>query len=169
MRALVRKENLELSQLDLPTVVRDVALLLNSDAILHEVRVRFDVPSGFSPVRGNRVHLQQVVLNLLLNAFDAMKDVPADEREIQLRLGAEGDKSLWVGVSDCGTGVPGEILERVFEPFYTTKGEGLGMGLAISRSIIEVHGGRLWAEYNEPKPGMTFYFTVPLWREESRA
>jgi signal transduction histidine kinase len=71
-------------------------------------------------------------------------------------------------VSDCGMGVPGEILERVFEPFYTTKGEGLGMGLAISRSIIELHGGRLWAESNHPKPGMTFYFTVPVWREELR-
>jgi two-component system sensor kinase FixL len=97
-----------------------------------------------------------------------MKDVPVNEREIQLWVAAEGDHSLRVGVSDCGTGVPGEILERVFEPFYTTKGEGLGMGLAISRSIIEVHGGKLWAECNAPKPGMTFCFTVPLWREESR-
>jgi len=111
--------------------------------------------------------LQQVVLNLLLNAFDAMKDVPANEREIHLWVATEGDQALRVGVSDCGMGVPGEILERVFEPFYTTKGEGLGMGLAISRSIIELHGGRLWAESNDPKPGMTFYFTVPLWREES--
>lgn len=168
MKALVRKENLELAQVDLPTVVRDVALLLHSDAILHDVRFRFDVPSGLSPVRGDRVHLQQVVLNLLLNAFDAMKVVPASEREIQLCVAAEGADSLRVGVSDCGAGVPGETLDRVFEPFYTTKGEGLGMGLAISRSIIEVHGGRLWAECNDPKPGMTFYFTVPLWREESR-
>ena len=169
MRALVRKENLELARLDLPTVVRDVALLLHSDAILHDVQLRFDVPNRFSPVRGDRVHLQQVVLNLLLNAFEAMRDVPAHEREIQLWVAAEGDDRLRVGVSDCGAGVPDEILERVFEPFYTTKGEGLGMGLAISRSIIEVHGGRLWAECNDPKPGMTFCFTVPLWREESRS
>jgi PAS domain S-box-containing protein len=166
MRALVRKESVEAAQVDLPTVVRDVALLLHGDAILHDVRLRFDVPNEFSPVRGDRVHLQQVVVNLLLNAFDAMKDVPANEREIHLWVAAEGDKGLRVGVSDCGTGVPGEILERVFEPFYTTKGEGLGMGLAISRSIIELHGGRLWAESNDPKPGMTFYFTVPLWPEE---
>ena len=164
MKALVQKENLELAQLDLPTVVRDVALLLRSDTILHNVRLRLDLPSGFSPVRGDRVHLQQVVLNLLLNAFDAMKDIPANEREIQLWVAAQGDHSLIVGVRDCGTGVPGAILERVFEPFYTTKREGLGMGLAISRSIIEAHGGRLWAECNDPKPGMTFYFTAPLWR-----
>lgn len=149
-------------------MVRDVALLLHSDAILHDVRFRFDVPTGLSPVRGDRVHLQQVVLNLLLNAFDAMKVVPASEREIQLCVAAEGADSLRVGVSDCGAGVPAETLDRVFEPFYTTKAEGLGMGLAISRSIIEVHGGRLWAECADPKPGMTFYFTVPLWQEESR-
>ncbi len=167
MRALVRKENLDVGEVDLPTVLRDVASLLHSDAILHDVRFRFDVPSGLSPVRGDRVHLQQVVLNLLLNAFDAMKDVPAEDREIQLWIAAECD-NLRVGVSDCGTGVSGETLERLFEPFYTTKDEGLGMGLTISHSIIEVHGGRLWAESNDPKPGMTFYFTVPLWREESR-
>ena len=168
MRALVRKENVEAAQVDLATVIRDVALLLHTDAILHDVRLRFDIPDEFSPVRGDRVHLQQVVVNLLLNAFDAMKDVAANEREIHLWVAAEDDKGLRVGVSDCGMGVPGEILERVFEPFYTTKGEGLGMGLAISRSIIELHGGRLWAESNHPKPGMTFYFTVPVWREELR-
>ena len=170
MKALVRKENLELAQIDLSTVVRDVALLLHSDAILHNIRLRLDLANGFSPVRGDRVQLQQVVLNLLLNAFDAMKDVSENEREIQLWVAPEDHDSLTVGISDCGMGVRGEILERVFEPFYTTKDGGLGMGLAISRSIIEVHGGRLWAECNDPKPGMTFYFTVPLWRSEvSRA
>jgi two-component system sensor kinase FixL len=115
------------------------------------------------------VQLEQVVLNLLLNAFDAMKDVPSDEREIQLWVKADGDDSLRVGVSDCGAGVPDEILERVFDPFYTTKDNGLGMGLAISRSIIEMHGGRLWAERNDAAVGMTFYFTVPLWRKDSGA
>jgi two-component system, LuxR family, sensor kinase FixL len=169
MKALVRKENLELAPLDLAAVVRDVVLLLHSDAVAHNVRLRFDLSTELAPVRGDRVHLQQVVLNLLLNAFDAMKDIPANEREIQIAVAAEGDNNLRVGVSDRGTGVPGESLDRVFEPFYTTKGEGLGMGLAISRSIIEVHGGRLWAESNDPKPGMTFCFTVPSWREESRA
>lgn len=169
MKALVRKENLELAPLDLAMVVKDVALLLHSDAVLHNIRLKFDLADGFAAVRGDRVHLQQVVLNLLLNAFDAMKDVPAGKREIQLSVMAEGDNSLRVGVSDGGTGLAGETLERVFEPFYTTKGEGLGMGLTISRSIIEMHGGRLWAENNDPKPGMTFYFTVPFWREELRS
>jgi len=164
----VRKEALELTSLDLATVVKEVTLLLHSDAVLHNIRLRLDLGNGFAPVRGDRIHLQQVVLNLLLNAFDAMKDVPASEREIQLSIIAENDHILRVGVNDCGMGLPGETFERVFEPFYTTKGEGLGMGLTISRSIIEVHGGRLWAESNDPQPGMTFYFTVPFWREESR-
>ena len=167
MKALVRKETLELTSLDLATVVKDVTSLLHSDAVLHNIRLRLDLGNGFAPVRGDRIHLQQVVLNLLLNGFDAMKDVPASQREIQLSVRAEGDHSLRVGVGDCGAGLSGEILDRIFEPFYTTKGEGLGMGLTISRSIVEVHGGRLWAECNDPQPGMTFYFTVPLWREES--
>jgi two-component system sensor kinase FixL len=94
-----------------------------------------------------------------------MKDFP-DEREIQLSVVAEGNDRLRVAVRDSGTGVPGETLDKVFEPFYTTKHDGVGMGLAISRSIIEVHGGRLWAECNHPEPGATFYFTVPFWRQD---
>jgi len=169
MRALIRKENIELVSLDLPTVIRDIVTLLHSEAILHNVRIRLDLGHGFSPVCGDRVHLQQVVLNLLLNAFDAMKDVPANEREIQLWVMAESDDRLKVGVRDCGTGITGETLDKAFEPFYTTKHDGLGMGLAVSRSIIEVHGGELWAECSDSKPGATFYFTVPVWRSaESR-
>lgn len=91
MRALARKENLEFARLDLSTVVKDVILLLHSDAILHNVRIRLDLGPGLAPVRGDRVQLQQVVLNLLLNAFDAMKDFPAMEREIQLEVVGEGD------------------------------------------------------------------------------
>src|SRR6266545_1762629 len=163
MRALARKENLALVPLDLLKVVEDVLLLLHSDAIFHNIRIRFERGTRFSPVRGDRVHLQQVVLNLLVNAFDAMKDSLANEREVDMWIMAEGDNRLKIGVRDYGRGVPDESLDRVFEPFYTTKHDGVGMGLAISRSIIEVHGGRLWAESNHPKPGTTFYFTLPLW------
>jgi two-component system sensor kinase FixL len=168
MRALTRKESLELVPLDLFTVVEDVVLLLHSDAIVHNIRIRLDRGPQFFPVRGDRVHLQQVVLNLMLNAFDAMKDCPANAREVDVWIMAEGENRLKVGVRDSGSGVPDETLDRVFEPFYTTKHDGVGMGLAISRSIIEVLGGRLWAESNHPQPGTTFYFTLPLWRQESR-
>ena len=131
MRALARKENLEFARLDLPTVIKDVILLLHSDAILHNVRIRLDLGPELAPVWGDRVQLQQVVLNLLLNAFDAMKDFPTMEREIQLWVVVEGDDSLRVAVRDCGTGVGGETLDKIFEPFYTTKRDGLGMGFRL--------------------------------------
>ncbi|MGH7846362.1 MAG: ATP-binding protein, partial [Candidatus Binatia bacterium] len=165
IRALARKENLKLVPVDISAIIRDVVLLLHSDAILHNIRIRLDLGPGDSPVRGDRVHLQQVVLNLLLNAFDAMRDFSLDEREIQLSVVPEDNDKLKVAVRDCGAGVPGEALDKVFEPFYTTKHDGVGMGLAISRSIVEMHGGSLWAECNDPKPGATFYFTVPFWRQ----
>lgn len=165
MRRLTRKEDLELVPLDLVTIVEDVVSLLHGDSVLHHTRIRFKGGARFSWVRGDRVHLQQVLLNLLLNAFDAMNDLPANEREVDVWIAAEGESNLKVGVSDRGAGVPQETLEQIFEPFYTTKRDGAGMGLAVSRSIIEIHGGRLWAESNHPQSGTTFCFVLPLWRE----
>lgn len=169
MRGLAKKENLELVPVDLLTVVADVVSLLHSDAIFHNIRIRFERAPRFCWVLGDRVHLQQVVLNLLLNAFDAMKDFPPNEREVDVWIKADGENRLKVGIRDWGSGVPEETLDRVFEPFYTTKHDGVGMGLAISRSIIEVHGGKLCVESNHPEPGATFYFTLPSWRQEARA
>jgi two-component system sensor kinase FixL len=168
MRALAPKGNLDLLPLDLITVVEDVLMLLHGDAIFHNIRVRFERGSQTFRVRGDRMYLQQVVLNLLLNAFDAVKDCSITERDIDVWIAAENEITLKLGVRDRGPGIPGETLDRLFEPFYTTKSDGIGMGLAISRSIIEVHGGRLWAESNQPEPGATFYFTLPSWRHESR-
>jgi PAS domain S-box-containing protein len=159
MRALVKKEELAFVSLDLAGVIRDVAALVHSDAILHGVRITLDLNSGLPPVRGDRVQLQQVVLNLLLNTFDAMKDCPANEREVRLRAEKTEAGLLRLAVRDRGTGLSGDHLDKVFQPFYTTKREGLGMGLSISRSIIEAHGGRLWAE-NNPDRGATFYCTL---------
>jgi len=117
------------------------------------------------PVQGDKVELQQVVLNLLLNAFEAMKDCPANEREISLHAAIDGADVVRVEVCDRGTGIGSDNLDKIFQPFYTTKRDGLGMGLSISRSIIEAHGGRLLAE-NNPDRGATFYFTVPVGRDE---
>jgi two-component system sensor kinase FixL len=169
MRGLAKKENLELVPLHLLTVIEDVVLLLRSDAIFHNIQIQFKPVPPLCRVHGDRVHLQQVVLNLLLNAFDAMKDLPANERKVDVWIKPDGENRLKVGVRDCGSGVPEETLDRVFEPFYTTKHDGVGMGLAISRSIIEVHGGKLWVEPNHPEPGATFYFTLPSWRQEAPA
>jgi PAS domain S-box-containing protein len=159
MRSLVKKEGVELLPIELPTIVQDVILLTRSDAMLHNIRVLVDVGPGLPPLRGDRVQLQQVLLNLLLNAFDAMQDCPANQREITVRAKRDGGQ-VEISLADHGTGLVADALEKIFEPFYTTKRDGLGMGLAISRSIIDAHGGRLWAKNNVDR-GTTFGFTLP--------
>jgi PAS domain S-box-containing protein len=161
MRALVKKEELEVSNLDLPSLVRDVVMLVHSDAILQSVRISLDLHDDLPAVRGDRVQLQQVLLNILLNAFDAMKECPASTREVKLQAQSDGAGLIQVAVSDCGPGLSADKLDKIFQPFYTTKGDGLGMGLSICRSIIQAHGGRLWAE-NNASCGVTFYFTLPV-------
>ena len=161
MRALVKKEELAFAPLDLAGVIRDVAALVRSDAILQGVRILLEVNPGLPPARGDKVQIQQVVLNLLLNAFEAMKDCPAREREVKLRAETTEAGLLRLAVRDRGPGLRGDNLDKVFQPFYTTKRDGLGMGLSISRSIIDAHGGRLWAE-NNPDRGATFYCTLAV-------
>ena len=159
MRAMVRKEELEFAPLVLASVISDVVLLIHSDAVLHNIRVSLEPQPDLPPARGDKVQLQQVILNLLLNAFDAMKDCPVNEREVVVQMERDGARMVRVAVRDRGTGLSRDKLDKVFQPFYTTKRDGLGMGLSISRSIIEAHGGRLWAENNSHR-GATFYFTV---------
>ena len=161
MRALVKKGELDIMPLDLAALIRDVVLLVRSDATLHNIHVSLEVDTHLPPVRGDKVQLQQVTLNLLLNAFDAMHDCPPDKREIHVRAARDGGRMVEITVADHGAGLTIDKLEKIFQPFYTTKHDGLGLGLSISRSIIEAHGGRLWAEDN-PDRGATFYFTVPI-------
>jgi signal transduction histidine kinase len=161
MRALVKKEQLELAQLNLAGVIGDVVALIHSEAILHSIGVELDLALDLPMARGDKIQLQQVVLNLLLNAFDAMKDCPAGERTIMVRAARNGSSMVEIAVRDRGTGLAADNLDKIFQPFYTTKREGLGMGLSISRSIVEAHGGTLWVE-NNPDRGATFYFTIPV-------
>jgi len=161
MRSLVKKEDLEAVPLDMAKTVREVVLLLHSDAVLRHVSVSLDAEPALPEVLGDRIQLQQVILNLLLNAFDAMKESHVSERSVLLKVGRDGEHMLKVTVSDEGHGLSDDSLDRVFEAFYTTKPSGLGMGLSISRSIVEAHRGRLWAENNRSR-GATFCFTVPL-------
>jgi PAS domain S-box-containing protein len=161
MRALVKKQEIAFVPIDLSGVIRDVAALVHSDALLHNIRVLLEPDPRLPLVQGDKVELQQVVLNMLLNAFEAMKDCPANQREINVGAELDGADVVRVVVRDHGTGMSSENLDKIFQPFYTTKRDGLGMGLSISRSIIEAHGGRLWAENNLDR-GATFYFTVPV-------
>jgi PAS domain S-box-containing protein len=165
LRAFVKKEELKLELLDLNQVVREGVRLLHSDTVIKKVQIRLDFDSSPRPVRGDSVQLQQVMLNLLLNAFDAMKHVPENERIVRIRTRQPDADSVQIEVHDCGTGIPGDLLARLFEPFQTTKVDGLGLGLSISRSIVETHGGRLWAVNNADR-GATFCFTVPVAAEE---
>ncbi len=160
VRELVRKGDLETAPLDLETIVRDVVMLIHSDAILHKVNILLQMDPAAPIVHGDKVQLQQVILNLLLNAFQAMKDCPLIERQVTVRTELASHMAI-VAVRDWGEGLKDDQLEKIFQPFYTTKNNGLGLGLAISRSIIEAHGGRLWAQ-NNPDRGATICFTVPV-------
>ncbi len=160
MRTLVKKEELEFAPIDIASVIGEVVQLVHSDGVLRNIRVDIECQDNLPAVRGDRVQLQQVVLNLLINAFDAMKEATAKERDVKVRAQTNGAGTVEISVRDHGTGLASDELAKVFQPFYTTKREGLGMGLPISRSIVEAHGGRLWAE-NNPDRGATFYLTLP--------
>lgn len=161
IRALVKKGEREIASFDPATVIRDVVLLLHSDAILRGVCVSLDIDANLPTVRGDKVQLQQVTLNLLLNAFDAMESRPASDRVVAVFITLESPGTVRVAVRDRGPGLSSNQLAMIFKPFFTSKREGLGLGLSISRSIVEMHGGRLWAENNADQ-GATFYFTLPV-------
>jgi signal transduction histidine kinase len=134
-------------------------VLARSLIIRNDVSVQTRLADGLFCIHGDRVQLQQVILNLILNAVEAMGSVEAGARD--LLISTEQDLTgVLVAVRDSGPGIDPEHLERVFEAFYTTKSSGVGMGLSICRSIIDAHGGRLWAEANEPR-GAVFQFTLP--------
>ena len=160
MRALVKKGELNVAPLDLEDAIRDVAALVRSDAIMRGVRVAVEIERGLPVVYGDRVQLQQVMLNLLLNAFDAMKDSPPHDRVVVVAAGHDSGGGVRISVSDRGTGLTGDKLESIFKPFFSTKKDGLGLGLSISRTIVEAHGARLRVEGNAGR-GATFHFTLP--------
>jgi PAS domain S-box-containing protein len=145
---------------DVDDVIRGTAVLLESDARRYAVSIRMWLAAGFPAIMGDHVQLQQVIMNLLMNAIDATRDVDG-VREIAVRSRSTDEREIVVSVSDTGPGLPSQGAERIFDTFFTTKLDGTGMGLSISRSIVEAHGGRLWAEPNTPR-GATFRFALPF-------
>jgi two-component system sensor kinase FixL len=150
-----------LTSVDINNVIRFVERIVYGDANQHNVIVRLDLSSDVCPVKGDNVQLQQVILNLMLNAFSAMSGTEFGERRLTVRSKSIDGSNVLIEVEDSGTGIAEEKLESIFEPFITSKPEGLGMGLSICRSIIERHGGRIWAA-NNPDGGAKFSITLPV-------
>jgi PAS domain S-box-containing protein len=161
IRALVRKAAPQQARLAINDVIAEVTALADSELRRHGVALHTDLAAALPLVLGDRIQLQQVLLNLLLNGMEALREVTDRPRALIVRSQPEEAAAIRVGVQDVGPGIAPQDLERIFTAFVTTKPEGLGMGLAISRSIIEAHGGRLWATANDG-PGATVQFTLPI-------
>src|SRR5260370_496930 len=163
IRALYRKSGVKRQRLDLNEAIEEVLALVQGEVRTKRVALRTDLATRLPPVLGDRVQLQQVVLNLMMNGIEAMSSVQDRPRDLVIRTQEGKDDQVVVTVQDSGTGLDPKITEQMFDAFYTTKGEGMGMGLSISRSIVQDHGGRLWAATNEG-PGATFQFTLATHR-----
>jgi C4-dicarboxylate-specific signal transduction histidine kinase len=161
VRALVKKVPARKDAVAIDDAILEVIALTRAEAANNSVSMRTQFSEGLPRVRGDRVQLQQVILNLIVNAIQAMSGIGEGARELVIGIDAvPSEGGVRVGVRDTGPGLSPESLSRLFEPFYTTKPEGMGMGLSICRSIIEAHGGRLWAIPCEPQ-GALFQFTIP--------
>ncbi len=159
IREQIKKAPPRKERFDLNPAIDEVIVLARSAIVKNRVWVQTRLSEGLFPVHGDRVQLQQVVLNLLLNAVEVMGSVEAAPRELLIST-KQDHTGVLVAVHDSGPGIHPEHLDRVFNSFYTTKPSGTGMGLSICRSIVDAHGGRLWAEANEPR-GTIFQFTLP--------
>jgi PAS domain S-box-containing protein len=166
IRALVNKADMEKLPLDLNDVVREVIVLVQRESSSHGVSLRTELAPTLPVVLGDRVQLQQVIINLVMNGIEAMQPVTDRRRELVIRSRQDEAQHALVSVTDCGGGISAENANRLFNAFFTTKSSGLGMGLSICRSIVEAHGGRLSASSNEG-PGATFQFVLPLHREDA--
>jgi signal transduction histidine kinase len=168
IRALTKRTALPKEKLDLNETILEVLAIVGDEARKRSVVIRTQFADNLSPVFGDRVQLQQVLLNLVMNAMEAMSSVEEGARKLVITTRNIDQDSVQITVEDSGTGIDPERMSRIFEPFYTTKSSGMGMGLSISRSIVQNHGGRLWATNNDG-PGTSFHFVLPTHQEEDRS
>jgi two-component system, LuxR family, sensor kinase FixL len=160
IRALVKKSPPRKDWLNINETILEVIALARSEMHRNRVSLQIQLADRLPPVLADRIQLQQVVLNLIINGIEAMNGSSEGRRELRVSTETDGSNGVLIAVRDSGVGLNPEIPEHLFDPFYTTKPDGMGMGLAISRSIIEAHGGRLWASLNAPR-GAVFQFTLP--------
>jgi PAS domain S-box-containing protein len=160
IRALVKKSSTQKHRLDINETIQEVIFLTSSETHKNGISLRTQLASDLPPILGDRIQLQQVILNLIKNAVEAISGVEEGPRELLLSSGKDESQGVLVAVRDSGPGLDPDTAGHLFDSFYTTKPDGMGMGLAISRSIIEAHGGRLWATGNSGR-GATFHFTLP--------
>ncbi len=161
IRALAKKTVIEKVPLDVNDLVREVIALLRSELSRHMVSLRMELAPALPMIRGDRVQLQQVIINLVMNGSEAMQSIADRPRELTIRSRQDETQQVLVSVTDCGVGISAEDADRLFDAFFTTKSSGMGMGLSICRSIVEAHEGRLWAATNMPH-GATFQLTLPV-------
>jgi C4-dicarboxylate-specific signal transduction histidine kinase len=166
VRALANKADVEKVPLDLNDVVRDVMVLVQRELASHSVSVRMELAPVLPMILGDRVQLQQVIINLVINGIEAMQAVTDRPRELAVRSGQDEARRALVSVTDCGVGIADDDANRLFNAFFTTKSSGLGMGLSICRSIAEAHGGRLSVSGNEG-PGASFHLILPSHQEDA--
>jgi PAS domain S-box-containing protein len=168
VRGLLKKEEPSYRPVHINNVIQEILALIRSDSVLEGLSIETEFAPGLPAVPGDRVQLQQVLLNLILNAAAAMNKLEPDIRKLVIKTEKQEDRGVKVSVRDFGAGIDEAHRDRLFEPFYTTKTGGMGMGLSISQSLIHAHGGSLWAE-NNPDRGATFYFTLPIATERKEA
>jgi C4-dicarboxylate-specific signal transduction histidine kinase len=160
IRSLINKTAPERARVQVNEIIREVVALADRQASKNEVSVQPVLAPELSTIFGDRIQLQQVILNLMLNGIEAMNGISDRPRRLVIRSQMQDADQVRVSVEDSGIGVKAEIMGRLFEPFFTTRSQGIGMGLPISRSIVEAHGGRLWAE-STVSQGSVFQFTLP--------
>ena len=161
IRGFLRKGEPATVKLSVNDVVREIIMLAQGEVLRRDASLLTELADGLPAVSADRVQLQQLLLNLMMNALDAMSAVTDRPRVLRIRTSTCESAAILVALRDSGVGLNPEQMERLFEAFYTTKPEGMGMGLSISRSIVEMHGGRLWATPNDGS-GATFQFTLPI-------